>query len=144
MTTCSYVILTATATALVNGWIAITVGKLRRKAKVAYPTPYASPEQTKTDPDAYALNCAHRAQANTIENMPSFIPALLIAGLGFPKAATTLGATYLVSRVLFTVGYINSKIGDGGRGRRIGGWGVIPLLGLVSLAGYVGYQMIIS
>ena len=128
----------------VNGWIAYTVGQLRRKAKVAYPTPYASPEQAKTDADAYTFNCAHRAQANTTESLINFIPALLLAGLGFPKTATVLGAAFLVSRVLYMVGYINSKMGDGGKGRSLGLWGVFPLFALVSLAGYVGYQMIIS
>lgn len=54
---------------------------------------------------AKAFNCCQRAHANTLESLPYFLFALLHVGVVLPRTAATLGATWIVGRVLYTVGY---------------------------------------
>lgn len=125
-----------------TNWLGARAGGYRKRAKLPYPTPYASPEAQASDPNAYALNCAIRAHANTLEQYPGFLVSLLVGGLQYPKTAAALGFTWLVSRVLYAIGYTNSKPGDGGAGRRKGLWGFFPQLALQGLAGFVGFNML--
>lgn len=57
---------------------------------------------------------AQRAHANFTENLTPFLATLFIAGLRFPCAAAGLGFGWLVSRVVYTIGY-TSKNGPKGR-----------------------------
>lgn len=82
---------------------------------ISYPNTYATAEQAAKDPAAYQLNCAQRAHANFTENLTPWMTLLLVAGLRFPVAAAGLGATWLASRVVYTVGYTSSK---GPKGRQ--------------------------
>lgn len=76
---------------------------------ITYPNTYATPEQAAKDPAAYQLNCAQRAHANFTENLTPWMTLLLIAGLRFPVPAAGLGLSWLVSRVVYTVGYTSSR-----------------------------------
>ncbi|KAL7794994.1 ER glutathione S transferase [Trichoderma ceciliae] len=109
------VLAAATSTFFVNSIHMMRTSKFRKESKVAYPNAYASHEQAEKDPAAYKFNCAQRAHANFVENQPSALGALLIAGLNFPLASAILGATWAFGRVLYLYGYTGSA-GPKGRG----------------------------
>lgn len=85
----SYVLLAATSTIILNQIHGINTGKYRKAAKVAYPGAYAP--SSRTDTEAFMFNCAQRAHANYIENQPSLLAALMLAGLKFPLSAAVMG-----------------------------------------------------
>lgn len=76
---------------------------------------------------------------NTLENLPTFLFTVLFAGLKHPKTATVLGASWVLGRVLYTIGY-----SSGDPSKRISG--AIPsslgLLGLLGTATYTAVQFI--
>jgi glutathione S-transferase len=110
-------VLVATAAGLLHP-VHMAVASQKRKASgVKYPTAYATEEQAAKNPAARTFNCAQRAHANYIENLTSFLVALAVAGLRFPRPAVTLGAVWLVGRVAYLAGYISSA---GPSGRRFG------------------------
>ncbi|PGH23662.1 hypothetical protein AJ80_02268 [Polytolypa hystricis UAMH7299] len=96
----------------------VTAGQ-RKPAQVPYPHTYATVEQCKANPAAERFNCAQRAHANFLENMPQTIGTMLVAGLRFPTATTLLGLGWVASRVLFMYGYVYSGKPNGA-GRYIG------------------------
>jgi glutathione S-transferase len=96
------VLLAATSTFFLNSYHSINTGNYRKKAKVNYPAAYAPAERT--DEDAHRFNCAQRAHANYIENQPSALAALLLAGLRFPITSAIMGAGWTVSRYLYMAG----------------------------------------
>lgn len=81
----------------------------RKPAGVPYPNAYATPEQAKENKDAYKFNCAQRAHANLLENMPQTIAFMLFAGLEYPTATTALGLGWVLGRILFAYGYVKSN-----------------------------------
>ncbi|KAJ9607242.1 hypothetical protein H2200_008314 [Cladophialophora chaetospira] len=81
----------------------------RKPAGVEYPNAYATPEQAKANQDAYKFNCAQRAHANLLENMPQTIAYMLFAGLEYPTATAALGLGWLLSRTLYAYGYIKTN-----------------------------------
>lgn len=83
-------------------------GVNRERGREADPTLYWTPRQ------------------NTLETLPLFLLTLLISGLRHPRLAVGLGATWLVGRVLYTVGYAS-----GDPARRMQG-------GLPSSLSYIG------
>lgn len=90
----------------------------------------------------YLFNCAQRAHANYVENQPSTAIALLIAGLRYPRLSTLLGATWIIGRIIFAIGY-TQKRKENGSGRMIGFAIQFPMqLGLWALAGWTGIQML--
>ncbi|KAI1929105.1 hypothetical protein LOZ58_001282 [Ophidiomyces ophidiicola] len=92
----------------------ITTG-CRKRAGVQYPHAYATPEQCAKNPDAHKFNCAQRAHANYLENMPQTMISILVAGLTHPRLATVLGSTWVALRALYLAGYVYSgqKKGNG-------------------------------
>lgn len=54
---------------------------------------------------AKTFNCTQRAHANTLESLPYFLFALTHVGVVMPRLAASLGATWIVGRVLYTLGY---------------------------------------
>ncbi|KIV80132.1 hypothetical protein PV11_07653 [Exophiala sideris] len=84
-------------------------GLLRKPAKVPYPNPYASEQQAKENQAAYKFNCAQRSHANLLENMPQTMIMSLFAGLEYPTATAALGAGWLVFRIIYAYGYIQSQ-----------------------------------
>lgn len=137
---CSYVLLAATSTFFLNSWHAINVGKYRKAAAVQYPAAYAP--SSRTDKEAHRFNCAQRAHANYIENQPSAVAGLLIAGLRFPITAAVLGAGWTFTRYLYMVGY--SQGGEQGKGRYRGISFWLFQAALAGLAGYNGVMMVLQ
>lgn len=97
---------------------------------IGYPNTYATDEQAKANPAAFQLNCgefcplavrvltpgrrsqklinfrviAQRAHANFTENLTPYLTSLLIAGTRYPVPAAVMGAGWLVSRIVYTIG----------------------------------------
>lgn len=97
-----YVLLAATSTFLLNSLHSINTGSYRRAAGVEYPAAYAPP--SRTDKAAMCFNSAQRAHANYIENQPTVVPAILIAGTRFPLTTAGLGFAWVLSRWLYMTG----------------------------------------
>ncbi|KAL7959195.1 hypothetical protein V8C34DRAFT_120275 [Trichoderma compactum] len=114
-----FVLAAATSTFFVNLLHMVRTGKFRKESKITYPNCYATHEQAEKDPAAYKFNCAQRAHANFVENQPSALGALFIAGLHFPVAAATLGASWTFGRTLYLYGYTGNS---GPRGRTFGSY----------------------
>ncbi|KIW78463.1 hypothetical protein AYO21_08304 [Fonsecaea monophora] len=92
---------------------------LRKPAGVPYPNAYASAEKVKESQAAYKFNCAQRAHANLLENMPQTIAYMLFAGLEYPTATAALGAAWLAFRIVYAIGYVKGTKKDG-KGRLSG------------------------
>jgi glutathione S-transferase len=58
-----------------------------------------------TQEAADQYNSVQRAHQNTVENQPLFLTMLLVGSLGFPAIAAAIGFLWLVSRVMYGVGY---------------------------------------
>ncbi|KAM0693307.1 hypothetical protein Q7P36_006560 [Cladosporium allicinum] len=142
-----YVLVTAATTFFVGFWHGVRVSAFRKPAGVMYPQAYAdksdmsaaTPEQKKK---MYLFNCAQRAHYNYLENETSFLASLLIAGLRFPIASTVLGAGWIVSRILYAVGYTNPNK-ENGKGRLIGLTFWLFQVGLYGMVGYTGVKMLL-
>ncbi|KEF59970.1 glutathione S-transferase [Exophiala aquamarina CBS 119918] len=118
----------------------IVVTSFRKAAGVPYPNAYATPQQMKATPAAYHFNCAQRAHANLLENMPQTILSMLFSGLVHPRAATWLGGFWLACRVLYALGYVKGSGDDEkgkGKGRMIGGGFWLAQFALIGLSIYV-------
>lgn len=90
----------------------------------------------------YLFNCAQRSHTNFLENQPSVIAALLIAGINYPLSSAALGLGWVVSRVLYAVGY-TSPSHERGKGRAKGLAFFIFQYLLFGLAGWTSVQMIL-
>lgn len=123
---------------IVQGAVVTT---LRPAAKVPYPNAYATHEQAKNSKDAHKFNCAQRAHANLLENMPQTMAGILFSGLFYPRAAPALALVWLLSRILYAYGYITGSKPNGG-GRLIGGGFWFAQLGLTGLSIAGGLKMI--
>jgi glutathione S-transferase len=152
----SYVVLTATTSIAVGIFIMMRTGGYRKAAKIPYPQPYAFSNCNSADIDAattasdkstalnnYLFNCAQRAHGNFLENLPLFMPALLLAGLRYPTAAAVLGQIWNLGRVIYAVGY-TSKEGKNGSGRLYGSVQYIGFLGLFGLLAKMGVDMVLA
>ena len=106
-----------------------------------YPNSYASAEQVKNSKDAYKFNCAQRAHANLLENLPQTIAMLLFAAVFYPRATPALGLGWVVSRILFLYGYVKSDKPNGS-GRMIGSTFWLAQLGLIGLCVSAGLTML--
>ncbi|KAI9679608.1 MAG: hypothetical protein M1829_001570 [Trizodia sp. TS-e1964] len=137
-----YVLLAASATMIVNTWHGSNTGKFRRRAKIAYPNCYATPEEAASSLDAYRFNCAQRAHAQMLENYPSVLAALFIGGIGAPKVAAAVGAAWAVNRVVYTLGYQSGKQGDDGKGRYKGIGHVVCQLVLYGMSFWTAYNVL--
>ncbi len=132
----SWVLLAATSTFILNSLHSSNTGKFRKAAKVSYPAAYAP--SSRTDVEAHNFNCAQRAHANFTENHPSFLGALLIAGLRYPLTSAVMGAVWTLGRYLYMVGY--SRGGDG-KGRYNGIFYMLSHIRSMGMAGYVSVMM---
>merc|ERR1719500_1072012 len=92
-----YVFLVCILSYFLSFWQGIMVGRMRTKLKVDYPAMYSDTEPL--------FNCYQRAHQNTLEKMPLFLILLLSAGLFNAKVAAALGFFWLLSRVIYSVGY---------------------------------------
>ena len=123
------------------------MGGYRKSAGIKYPKILAesadmnaaSPEQKKK---MYLFNCAQRAHGNYLENQPSVTIAMLITGLRYPLATTALSVAWMVSRVVYAVGYTRADKEDG-KGRLMGSPMWLFQFGLFGLTAWSGLQMLL-
>ncbi|CAH1802300.1 unnamed protein product [Owenia fusiformis] len=92
-----YVLLTGAGSVFVNMWMAINVGKARKKYGVEYPDLYSK--------DSKEFNCVQRAHQNTLESYAGYLFLLSVSGLQYPKISAVAGSTYLLGRILYAKGY---------------------------------------
>lgn len=98
----------AAAAAIINLWLMVRIGAIRRKAKILY-----------GDGGDALLQRRMRAHANFIENAP--LTLILIAGIEISGALSSaggqvlavIGAAFMLSRVLHVIGM------DGGAAHRL-------------------------
>lgn len=130
----------------VGFWHAGRVGVFRKPSGIMYPKQYAensdmsaaTPEQKKK---MYLFNCAQRAHGNFLENAPSFIPALLVAGLRYPVASSIMGVGWILSRIAYAIGYTRADRDDG-KGRLVGAPFWLFQIGLYGMVGWSGFKML--
>lgn len=110
--------------------------------------PSKTASSTATDPAAdevakkqYLFNCAQRGHANFLESYPGALAGILIGGLQYPIVASTIGGLWLVSRIVYSIGYTDPSRMDG-KGRLRGLSHILFLLGLYGLTGMVGYNLL--
>lgn len=142
----SYVVLIALGLAPILSFAqGMVVSTHRKAAGVAYPNAYATPQQMKASPEAYRFNCAQRAHANLLENLPQAMLCMLFTGLFHPRAATWLGGIWVGGRVLYAGGYIlgsgNDEQGKG-KGRTIGGGFWLAHFALIGLSIYTAMDLL--
>ncbi|MGA2794207.1 MAG: MAPEG family protein [Roseiarcus sp.] len=94
--------LTALATLLAvlfYALLSVPVGRARAKSGIRAPTMVGDP----------ALERAVRVQANTLEWMPIFLPALWLAALYVSDAgAAAIGVVWIAGRALYARGYLEA------------------------------------
>ncbi|KAH9818680.1 hypothetical protein DFH28DRAFT_888036 [Melampsora americana] len=135
-----YVALTAASTGFLGLFQTIAVSKARKAAQIPYPAPYATNEEAKVNPAAMKFNCAQRAHANTLESLPFFLFSLLFTGLRYPRFAAGCGATWVIGRLFYTIGYAT-----GDPSKRIRGiFHNFGYFGLILSSTYVSIQMILE
>ncbi|GLJ16063.1 hypothetical protein SUGI_0267090 [Cryptomeria japonica] len=97
-----WVVLSALAYVFFNFWMAIQVGKARKRYNVPYPTLYAIESENK---DAKKFNCVQRGHQNSLEMMPVFFLLLILGGLQYPVVSSILGVFYCLARYSYFTGY---------------------------------------
>lgn len=106
--------------------MATGVMKARKAFNVPYPALYADSAHK----NANEFNCVQRAHQNSLENLISFYPMLILAGVRFPITAAVAGLMYNVGRILYFKGYCTGE-----PKKRMNGWiqyfGTLTLLGAV-------------
>jgi glutathione S-transferase len=143
----SYCIAVAASTLILSTWHGLRVGAARRPAKVPYPNAYASAESIEAADTQelktakYLLNCAQRAHANYLENLPGALVGILVGGLSYPRFAAAAGLGWAVSRILFMYGY--SRVDKpNGSGRMQGSTHYLFTLALWGVLGKQAFDMI--
>lgn len=138
--------MTTAGTFFLAMWHGVRVGRFRKQADIGYPKVVAdSGDLSSAEPDKkkamYLFNCAQRAHQNYLENQPSVIAALLIAGVEYPLTTAGLGVAWMVNRVIYAVGYTREDK-TGGKGRLAGSAFWLCQLGLFGLTGWVGLKKV--
>lgn len=81
---------------LITLWTAILVARTRRRVNISPPAMTGAPE----------LDCAVRVQANTLEQIVIFLPALWLAAIYFQGwIPPLLGLVWCAGRILFALTY---------------------------------------
>ncbi|KAK7088645.1 glutathione S-transferase 3, mitochondrial-like [Littorina saxatilis] len=128
-----YVVLVgAVGNTFVNMWMAINVGRARKRFDIPYPEMYSTTDKGKE------FNCIQRAHQNTLEGQGTFLTLLFIGGLQYPKITAGVGMMYLASRVAYALGYYT---GDPDK-RRWGAFGHIAELVLLgNVISFAAHQL---
>lgn len=120
-----WVVLAIVAYSVLNVWMAIQVGKARKRYNVPYPKLYAIESENK---DANMFNCVQRGHQNCLENMPVFFVVLILGGLQHPIASAIFGMLYTVARYFYFTGY---STGDPKNRLTYGKYNAVGMLGLL-------------
>jgi len=134
----SWVALVGVGTGWLMSFQTMNVGKFRKAANVKYPQMYAEKAEAAVNPDAMRFNCAQRAHQNTLEVLPQTLLYIFFSGITYPTTAASLGAAWIVGRVLYTIGYSS---GDP-RKRRMGFIHSIAFLGLQLLSTWSAIEFV--
>ncbi|KAF2002395.1 membrane-associated proteins in eicosanoid and glutathione metabolism [Amniculicola lignicola CBS 123094] len=139
-----FVLAAAVSTCFIATFHGTRVGGLRKAAKVPYPYEYASYEQVSTASPAAAkamdtFNRCQRSHQNFNENHPSFLVALLVAGLKWPRASAVMGLVWGVNRVIYSYGYTDGQAG--GKGRYKGAGWMVMQYGLVIMGAWSAVEL---
>ncbi|KAL9266656.1 Glutathione S-transferase 3, mitochondrial-like protein [Drosera capensis] len=121
-----YVALVIVLYCFLNTWMALQVGRARKKYKVFYPVLYALESENK---DAKLFNCIQRGHQNSLELMPMFFTLLILGGFRHPVASASIGLFYIVSRYFYFTGYASGVPEK--RLSNIGKFGFPALFGLM-------------
>ncbi|KAK1287345.1 hypothetical protein QJS10_CPB19g01458 [Acorus calamus] len=132
-----YVVLVLVFYYILNMWMALQVGKARKKYKVPYPTMYAVESENK---EAKLFNCIQRGHQNSLESMPVFFVMVLVGGIQHPLISAALGVVYIVARFFYFRGY---STGVPDNRLKIGGLNFLALMGLVLCAASFGIHLVI-
>lgn len=109
-------------------WTMLNVGRMRGKHKVDAPAMTGPVE----------FECAVRVQANTLEQMAMFLPALWLATFYFallPWLPAAVGLVWVIGRVIYMQGYMSAP-GRRSTGFLIGGVALLALL-IMAIIGVV-------
>lgn len=107
-------------------YTALKVNEMRRKHNVVAPATTGAPE----------FERAFRVQMNTLENIVIFLPLLWLAHIFFNRwVAVILGIAWIVGRVLYMQGYMESN-DKRETGALIQG-AAMAILGIVSVLGVI-------
>ncbi|KAL4254140.1 Membrane associated eicosanoid/glutathione metabolism-like domain superfamily protein [Abortiporus biennis] len=88
-----------------NIWQVSKVAHARAKAGIQYPQMYAEVAQAATSVNVMKFNCVQRAHQNTFEISPMVIVSTAIAATRYPVFAAAACSIWVVSRVMYTIGY---------------------------------------
>jgi uncharacterized membrane protein YecN with MAPEG domain len=95
----SWVAIVTLVALLVYVWMALQVTWARRKCGIDAPTMTGDP----------VLERTIRAQANTLEWLPLFLPSLWLFALYWSDlVATILGVIWIVGRIIYALGYVSA------------------------------------
>ncbi|KAF8506581.1 hypothetical protein F5888DRAFT_10435 [Russula emetica] len=101
----SYVAASLLSLTTVLQWQSIVVGGARKRARIAYPQPYADKAEQESSTDAKVFNCMQRAHQNTLENVPVVVLTTLISGFRYPIPAAAACGLWAVARIMYTIRY---------------------------------------
>ncbi|KIY70690.1 hypothetical protein CYLTODRAFT_451458 [Cylindrobasidium torrendii FP15055 ss-10] len=115
-----YVGLALISTQLVLLFQEITVGHWRKISKIKYPQLYAEKAEMEANPDAVTFNCAQRAHANTLENVPIILVGTLVTAMKYPIFAAVTCGLWSFSKFRYTRGYLKGADKRNSRGGILG------------------------
>ena len=93
----SWVAIVTIAALLVYVWMALRIGRVRRKCGIYAPTMTGDP----------VLERHIRVQANTLEWLPLFLPSLWLFAIYWSDlVAVILGGIWIVGRIVYALGYV--------------------------------------
>ncbi|XP_067122426.1 glutathione S-transferase 3, mitochondrial-like isoform X2 [Centruroides vittatus] len=125
-----YVIFVVLASFLVNLWLAERVSIARFRYNIQYPAMYSETNNV--------FNCMQRSHLNFVENYPSFLSLLLLAGLSDPIASAKYGAIWLSGRVVYAIGYSTGEPWK----RLFGSFQYLGLAGLIYHTYLIGNELL--
>ncbi|KAF9076057.1 hypothetical protein BDP27DRAFT_1380177 [Rhodocollybia butyracea] len=136
----SYVAAALVSTVILLAGQNITVSKYRKAAGIKYPQAYAELSQVEASVDALKFNCAQRAHQNTLENIPIIVLSTLVSAVKLPHIAAASCGLWVVSRVLYTRGYVTGKPEK----RNAGGFGYLPTIVLLGTSLYAAGSLVLA
>ncbi|WVR03441.1 hypothetical protein IAU60_000432 [Kwoniella sp. DSM 27419] len=111
-----------------NVWQSQIVMGLRKTSGVKYPTLYASEAEAASDPKKKQFNCAQRAHANTLEQIPYVLAMFGYLSFFHPLFASASMGIWIFGRIGYTIGYAS-----GSPEKRINPLSLTQYIGLLGL-----------